>query len=96
MIRIRSSQGINKLDALKRTIGFSEITTVVMDLAADFWAQARNMGRPTATDAALDGDMILVAQASLIAGQGHNVIVATTNVKHLSLFVVARLWRDIT
>jgi hypothetical protein len=66
-----------------------------MLLAADFWAQARRQGRKTADNKALDGDVILAAQASLLTHLGDNIVVATTNVKHLSLFVDARLWQDI-
>ena len=61
--------------------------------AAEFWSQARQMGRPTASDKALDGDVILAAQAALLKNDNNQVIVATTNVKHLSLFVDAREWK---
>ena len=66
-----------------------------MDQAAVFWAQARKMGKPTASDLALDGDMILSAHAAVLSGHGYEVVVATTNVKHLELFCDARLWRTI-
>jgi predicted nucleic acid-binding protein len=95
MIQIGSARGVDKLDALKNTIGFAPINTDVMNQAAEFWARARKMGKPTAADKALDGDMILSAHAAVIASQGHQVIIATTNVKHLELFTDARLWRDI-
>ncbi len=39
------------------------LTTAAMLLAAEFWAQARQQGRPTADAAALDADVILAAQA---------------------------------
>ena len=35
------------------------------------------------------------AQAQDLNDKGHTAIIATTNVKHLTLFVDARLWRDI-
>ena len=90
-----STRGIVRLNNLNAAVGFDPITTAVMDQAATFWAQARKMGKPTASDAALDGDMILSAHAALITDRGHSVTVATTNVKHLSLFCDARLWADI-
>jgi len=62
---------------------------------SDYWAQARLQGRKTADDKALDGDVILAAQASLLTHLGNEIIVGTTNVKHLSMFVDARLWQDV-
>jgi hypothetical protein len=66
-----------------------------MQQAAKFWAQVRNMGRPTADDSALDGDVILAAQAVGLAGLGDTLIIATTNPKHLAHFADARAWADI-
>ena len=48
---------------------------------------------PMAADTALDGAVILAAQAATLNRTG--VIVATTNTRHLSLFVPAELWADI-
>ena len=90
-----TTNGIAKLDALRKIVGFVPVTTAVMDQAAVFWAQARKMGKPTASDSALDGDMILSAHATVLTGQGYEVVVATTNVKHLELFCDARLWTTI-
>ena len=95
MIRTRNIKGLAKLDALKRAIGFAPVTTSVLNQAAVFWAQAREMGKPTAADHALDGDMILCAHTAVIGKQGHDVIIATANVKHLSLFSDAQLWQNI-
>jgi hypothetical protein len=95
MLLVGNSKGIIKLNALRKAIGFAPITIAVMDQAAAFWAKARKMGKPTASDPALDGDMILSAHASLITDQGHQVVVATTNVKHLDLFCIASLWTNI-
>lgn len=47
---------------------------------------------PTADPRALDGDVILAAQASLLLSQGDEVVVATTNVGHLAQFIDAREW----
>ena len=63
--------------------------------AAELWAAAHSAGRPTADDKALDADAILAAQSTVLAQSGDQVIVATTNVGHLSRFVDARSWRDI-
>jgi selenide,water dikinase len=47
-------------------------------------------GAPTADPHSLDCDIVLAAQAQLL-----DAIVASENVKHLSLFVDARNWADI-
>jgi hypothetical protein len=60
------------------------------------WAQARNEGYATADNSALDCDVILAAQALLVAEDGFEVIVATRNVGHLGQFVDAREWQTIT
>jgi predicted nucleic acid-binding protein len=84
-----------RLDQLKISLDYEPITTDVMLKAAEFWAATRKRGKPTAHQHALDGDVILAAQAVILANQGYDVIVATTNVKHLSLFVQAKLWQEI-
>lgn len=93
LIRARRIAGIARLDALIAKVEYLAITTPAMRQAASFWAEARQQGRPTAADPALDGDVILAAQAATLEREG--VIVATTNVKHLSWFVPAGHWVDI-
>ncbi len=54
------------------------------------------MGQPTADPSALDGDVILAAQTITIAQERQQeIIIATTNVGHLSRFTTAQHWRDI-
>jgi predicted nucleic acid-binding protein len=93
LLRANKAAGIARLDALARSLEYLPLTTRAMHQAASFWAQARQQGRPTAVDAALDGDMILAAQAVTLNEPG--VVVATTNVRHLSRFVAADLWSNI-
>ena len=95
LLRAGKDEGIGRLDALKGILGYAPITTVVMLKAAEFWASARKMGRQTANDASLDADMILAAQAATIAVKGNEAVIATTNVRHLTLFAPARVWREI-
>ena len=95
LLREGLTKSKKRLDQLKISLGYEPITTEVMLKAAEFWANTRKRGRPTAHPHALDGDVILAAQAVILANQGYDVIVATTNVKHLKLFVVAKLWQEI-
>jgi predicted nucleic acid-binding protein len=96
LLRANKTRSLARLNGLKSALGYLPITTNVMLRAAELWAQARNMGKPTASDQALDADMILAAQAALLIADGDSVMVATTNVAHLSLFVPAARWQDIT
>ena len=93
LLRSGKVAGIRRLDQLKAAITYRPITTEVMLKAAEFWAEVRNRGRPTANPEALDGDVILADQATLVADEGNEVIVATTNLEHLSQFVDAREWQ---
>ena len=58
--------------------------------AAELWADARGRGEGTAAEPALDGDVILAAQAQETGG-----VVMTTNVKHLARFVKALSWKEL-
>ena len=93
LLRARRTASIARLDALIGQVEYLAITTTAMRQAARFWAEARQRGRPTAANPALDCDAILAAQAVTLDRE--EVIVATTNVRHLSLFVPARRWADI-
>ncbi len=95
LLRVNKIKSIRRLDELKSALIYLPITTEVMLEAAQMWAQIRQQGKPTADDKALDGDVILAAQAILIRSEEYPVIIATSNPKHLSLFVDARDWQDI-
>lgn len=96
LLRAGLSAAIERLDALKIMLRYLPITTETMLLAAAYWARARNLGRPTADDRALDGDMILSAQAAFARVIDPNVVIASDNVRHLSLFANARPWRAVS
>lgn len=68
-----------------------------MRLASYLWATSRSQGQPTADNKTLDADVIIAAQCQLIQEKhpGQSLIVATTNVKHLSRFVTAKKWQNI-
>lgn len=89
LIRQKLEKSIRRLDLLQQTLIYVPIDTPTTLRAAELWAQARNMGRPTADSKALDGDVILAAQA-----EAAEAVIATDNVGHLGLFVEARAWRD--
>lgn len=96
LLRAGRQRGVRRLDELKEAIGYVPITTRTMLTAASLWADARKEGRPTAPDLALDADVILAAQAKEVEEAGRSVAVATTNPRHLSRFVDARTWQEIT
>ena len=96
LLRANRIRGLAHLDQLKATAGYMPLSTAVMLQAAQFWAQARQQGQPTAPDLALDGDVILAAHATLLAQQENDtVLIATTNVGHLARFAPAFRWQDI-
>ncbi len=76
-------------------MGYVPITTEAMLKAADFWAVARTGGQATAKDEALDGDVILAGQAATLDVGSDEVVIATTNVKHLARFAAAEMWSHI-
>jgi len=92
LIRTKSTRALAILDSLCATYDYLPITTLAMRLAADMWAQARNAGLATSHAHALDGDVILAAQAVAL-----NVacVVATENPAHLTRYVPAELWSNI-
>jgi predicted nucleic acid-binding protein len=88
-------EGLRRLDVAIAALRYLPITTAIMRRAAALWADSRKRGRPGADAAALDGDVIIAAQAQLLGLTGESVVVATTNVRHFELFVNARPWQEI-
>ena len=97
LLRAGKGSGVARLDELCAILEYLPLTTPVMHDAASLWADARNAGRPTAHPHALDGDVILAAQARSAQTEfaPESVVVVTTNVEHLSRYTNARLWTDI-
>jgi predicted nucleic acid-binding protein len=93
LLRARKSASVRRLDALERATEYLPVTTAAMRHAAQAWAEARQRGQPTASDDTIDVDMVLVGQAQTLTDA---LVVATTNVGHLSRFVSADLWQNIT
>ena len=92
LLRAKKDRGVAKLDALASSIGYLPLTTAAVRQAAEFWAVARQQSRQTAGDQSLDADVLLAGQAHALGG---DVVIATTNVGHLSRFVASEEWHTI-
>ena len=85
LIRSGKTRSLERLDALESKLDYLPLTTRVMRDAVLLWAEARSVGRVTAHEQALDGDVILAAQAREVGAE-----VWTTNERHLKPFVRTR------
>jgi len=93
---VRAKQQIERLqDYCLRSHRFIPITTSHLEVAAKLWAQVRKSGLPTADRHALDGDVILAAQALSLDQPSTEFVIATTNPGHISRFVPAIHWSEI-
>jgi predicted nucleic acid-binding protein len=92
LLRLNRVRSLALLDLLAQQLEYLPLTTAAMRKAAELWALARRQGRPTAADAALDGDVILAAQALTL---GAAVVIATSNPAHLARFAPANDWRNV-
>jgi predicted nucleic acid-binding protein len=84
-----TQKSIERLDDLGKLLDYLPLDTETMRRGAQLWAEARSRGQPTAADQALDGDVIVAAQAILVGAT-----VVTTDRKHLSRFVPAKEWAE--
>jgi predicted nucleic acid-binding protein len=87
---------LEKLDQARAGLIYVPISTEAMLQAAALWAAARKGGYATTTDQRLDADVILAAQVITFECDGADVLIATTNVKHLARFTPAEHWESIT
>ena len=97
LIRSGKTNSVIELNLLKYRFIYLPLSTLAMQTAAELWAQSRNQGTPTGDPKKLDVDVILAAQVLTETSNvsGMDVVVATSNVKHLSRFVTADLWENI-
>ena len=95
--RVGQRKGLAQLDAFSaaRADRYLALTDGSLRLAAKLWAQARNAGMPTADPKELDCDVLIAAQALTMGIPASDLVIATTNVGHLSRFVTADLWTNI-
>ncbi len=96
LIRAGKADGVMRLDRLKSVTDYLPISTEAMLRAADLWAQARRRGVVTADPLALDGDVIMAAQALTCGLPSGEIVVATSNVRHISQYVAADKWQNIS
>jgi hypothetical protein len=83
------------LDGLKVILRFLPISSPTMLLAANLWATSRQNGLPTGDPKKLDIDVILAAQALTLGVPTNELIIATSNIGHLSRFTTADIWSNI-
>jgi predicted nucleic acid-binding protein len=88
------SENLNELESL---VDFLPVTQEVWRKAAQLWAESRRQGQPTADSKNIDADVIIAATCQILQAEypGQSFVVATTNVKHLSHFVMAQTWQEI-
>jgi len=95
LLRLGDARSVDRLDTM-RQLGYEPITTPIMRRAAQLWAELRRQGRPLADRHALDADVILAATALELVERGHEVMVATSNQRHLEGLVPSARWEDLT
>ncbi len=88
LLRIGATRSLSRLDELTRELPYVPVTTATWRRAASLWAAARNTGNVTAPPEALDGDVLVAAQAL-----EESAVVLTNNTRHFeSLSVAAVDW----
>ncbi len=94
LLRAKKTFGIGRLDAFVNAAPgrYLPLSDEALRLAAELWARSRQEGRPTAEAKALDIDVLIAAQALSLKD---DVIIVTTNPKHLSQFIAAKHWNEI-
>jgi hypothetical protein len=95
LLRARKTASVGRLDRLKETLQYSPLTTEAVLQAAMLWAESRQRGVVTADDKALDGDVLLVAQAITSGLPISDIIVITSNPSHFSHLIRAEQWTDV-
>jgi hypothetical protein len=98
LLRLSKLGAMNSLEKFVRAESdrFRAVTSADFELAAQLWAETRRLGLPTADAAALDIDVILAAQVRNSWIPSGDLVVATTNSKHLERFVPAERWSAVS
>lgn len=95
LIRAGKAESLTRLDDLTQFATYLPLTTAHMREAARLWAHVRNLNLTTADKHALDGDVILCAQALSLGMASTDIVVATSNAGHISRFLPASDWKAI-
>lgn len=97
LLRVGATVKLRRLAVLRGRFRLLDIAEEALDRAASFWATLRRAGLPTAADGSLDADAILAGMAATVGRPGEQVLVATSNLRHLSRFpgIDAREWDSI-
>jgi predicted nucleic acid-binding protein len=96
--RSGKANGLAALDAWNgsRPDRYLPLSDKALRRAARLWAEARNAGLSTADPKELDGDVLIAAQALELELPWTDFIIATVNVGHLSRFVPADNWQNVS
>ena len=97
LLRAKKTFSVGRLDAFVNAAPrrYLALSDEALRLAAELWAQSRQEGRPTAESKALDIDVLMAAQALSFGAAPTEVVIATTNPKHLAQFITAKHWEEI-
>ncbi len=91
LLRIGAAASVARLDELGRELPYLQVSTALWRRAAAHWASVRNTGAITAPPEALDGDVLIAAQAI-----EEDSAVVTTNPRHfVALSVPAFEWHTV-
>lgn len=97
LIRAGKPRSLQQLDAFYAISPgrFLSINDYSLRMAAQLWAQSRNSGLTTADPKELNADVIIAAQIIATGLPFSDIVLATTNIGHLSQFVPCALWTNI-
>lgn len=101
LLRLDKPKSVQRLDEFCRLDGslnlaYIPISTEIMRKASQLSAWARQTGQQTASNEALDADVILAATSIVIAQENSlPSMVVTKNVRHIARYTPAEDWEDI-
>lgn len=95
LLRAGKSKSVARLDALRSNpaVLYLPMTDAALTHGASLWADARRRGLPTADPAELDCDVLLIAILHTAGLPLDQIVIATSNVGHLSRFLPADSWK---